>query len=180
MANLGTFTEADAAFEHAAASFAKSAGDLHTAYLTEMLESVGGNTDADDQEFAKVLISRLVKGGGLTSSEQKILDSVVDIFYDKSSLAESAKRLREARTRLNALAQPSPLAVALLGIGISSVAVAQKEKAAKGTATADLMGALAGANIGSKGGWLGGIIGGLVGGAGASYLAHRDQKKEQK
>ena len=181
MAANDGFQAGDKVLDAALLNFSKSAGDLHGAYLAEMLKATGGEADANDQAFAKTMTRRLAATDLITAQEEKQLNSIVDALYDSSSVAASFKKIAVLSGRIEQSTNASPVAVAVAGIGLNSISTVHKEKSSsKGTSAADLGGALTGANIGSKGGLWGGLLGGIIGGVGASYLASRDEKKAKK
>ncbi len=176
---------------------ALSAGTSHHTALEQLLTELN-RLEGNEHLLAKQQITQLRDNEIINDKEMELLGGIADALYDDSDLASAVTQVGSLHRELTVNQEASPVAIAIADIGwdalnsavdeskpidgkpIDGVVMKEKEKEGKGTATADLMGALAGSThaVKSGGGLWGGILGGVVGGLGASYLAKRDKAKK--
>ncbi len=170
------FTKSSKIYDKTLDGVARQAGVLHDAYMAELLNAYG-KSGKDSQKFSSLLVSELAATGVIDSTEQRMLDDLVVALHDNTSVDVAVKKATSIARQIDQSSTTGSVAKAVANIGLNSIQTVAKEKSGnKGTAAADLGGALTGANIGSKGGIWGGILGAIVCGVGMSYLAKRDQK----
>jgi hypothetical protein len=164
-------------------AFAATTGQRHRTELEELFSELR-EFDGDERLFARNLVTKLQRDNLISANEGEALSQIVDALNDDTDLTVAVRQVDSLYRTISGAEGASPAAVAIAGVAQDSITAVAKDKdegkgGKKGTAAADLAGALTGGNIGKQGGPWGLVIGVVVGGVGMSYLASKDEEKKK-